>query len=144
MTKKEKTKSGKKEKKIVKKERKTKKTKDKDAPKRATSAFFYYLQHRRPILKGEQPSLGNQDIVSKMSEEWKEMKDSEKAPFQKLANTDKERYAKAKEEYAKKGGAGKTSAAKGKKSVDKKKKEEESEGDEDGSDEEEDEEEGSS
>jgi hypothetical protein len=141
MAKKEKTKKGKKEKNVARKERKTKKAKDKDAPKRATSAFFYYLQYRRPTLKDEQPKLGNTEIVSKMSEEWKAMRDSEKVPFQKQANTDKERYAREKEEYAKKGGkggAGKTSAAKGKKSVDKKKKKEESDEDneeEEGSDE---------
>ena len=46
-----------------KKERKAKKAKkDKDAPKRAISAFFFYNQERREKLKKEKPNLDNKEI----------------------------------------------------------------------------------
>lgn len=38
--------------------------KDKDAPKRALTAFFCYLKARRESLKKEQPKLSNTEIVS--------------------------------------------------------------------------------
>ena len=54
-----------------KKERKTKKAKkDKDAPKRAISAFFFYNQERREKLKKEKPELDNKEIIKTMSAEW--------------------------------------------------------------------------
>ena len=45
-------------KKAEKKEKRAKKAKkDKDAPKRAITAFFFYNQERREKLKKEQPNL---------------------------------------------------------------------------------------
>jgi len=59
-----------------KKERKTKKAKkDKDAPKRAISAFFFYNQERREKLKKEKPELDNKEIIKTMSAEWPTKKD---------------------------------------------------------------------
>jgi len=47
-----------------KKEKKQKRAKkDKDAPKRALSAFFFYNQERRETLKKEKPDLNNKDII---------------------------------------------------------------------------------
>ena len=58
-----------------KKERKTKKAKkDKDAPKRAISAFFFYNQERREKLKKEKPELDNKEIIKTMSAEWADKK----------------------------------------------------------------------
>ena len=63
-----------------KKERKTKKAKkDKDAPKRAISAFFFYNQERREKLKKEQPNLDNKEIIKTMSEEWNKLSDEKKS-----------------------------------------------------------------
>ena len=45
-----------------KKEKRQKKAKkDKDAPKRAISAFFFYNQERRETLKKEKPELDNKE-----------------------------------------------------------------------------------
>jgi SLT domain-containing protein len=94
-----------------KKEKKDKK--DKDAPKRAISAFFYYQKERRDSLKKEQPSLDNKALISKMSEEWNKMKDSEKTKYNNLAAKDKERYEREKKAYeAKKGKKSGTKSAK--------------------------------
>ena len=95
-----------------KKERKSKKTKkDKDAPKRAISAFFFYNQERREKLKKEQPNLDNKEIIKTMSEEWNKLSDEKKKPYIEKAEADKKRYEAEKKAYdAKKKGEGKKSA----------------------------------
>ena len=76
-----------------KKERKTKKAKkDKDAPKRAISAFFFYNQERREKLKKEQPKLDNKEIIKTMSAEWNALSDEKKKPYVAKAEADKKRY----------------------------------------------------
>ena len=95
-----------------KKERKTKKAKkDKDAPKRAISAFFFYNQERREKLKKEQPNLDNKEIIKTMSAEWNALSDEKKKPYVAKAEADKKRYEAEKKAYdAKKKGEGKASA----------------------------------
>ena len=97
-----------------KKERKTKKAKkDKDAPKRAISAFFFYNQERRVTLKKEQPNLSNKDIIKTMSDEWNKLSDEKKKPYVEKAEADKKRYEAEKKAYdEKKKGEPKTSAKK--------------------------------
>ena len=97
-----------------KKERKTKKAKkDKDAPKRAISAFFFYNQERREKLKKEQPNLDNKEIIKAMSAEWNALSDEKKKPYVAKAEADKKRYEAEKKAYdAKKKGEGKASAPK--------------------------------
>ena len=88
-----------------KKEKRTKKAKkDKDAPKRAISAFFFYNKERREKLKKEQPNLDNKEIIKTMSEEWNKLSDDQKKPYVVKAEADKKRYEAEKKAYdAKKG-----------------------------------------
>lgn len=96
-----------------KKERKHKAKKDKDAPKRAISAFFFYNQERRPKLIKEQPKLDNKEIIKTMSAEWKALSEEKKKPYQAKADADKKRYEAEKKAYeSKKKGEAKTSAKK--------------------------------
>ena len=92
-----------------KKERKTKKAKkDKDAPKRAIAAFFFYNQQRREKLKKEKPNLDNKEIIKTMSAEWNALPDEKKKPYFAKAEADKKRYEAEKKAYdAKKKGEGK-------------------------------------
>jgi hypothetical protein len=86
-----------------KKERKTKKAKkDKDAPKRAISAFFFYNQERREKLKKEKPNLDNKELIRAMSEEWNKLSDEEKKPYVKKAAEDKKRYVEEMKAYEEK------------------------------------------
>jgi hypothetical protein len=84
-----------------KKEKKAKAKKDKNAPKRAISAFFFYQKERRETLKKEQTALDNKQLISKMSEEWNNMNDSQRTAYSKLAELDKARYEREKKEYEK-------------------------------------------
>lgn len=80
-----------------KKARKSKK--DKDAPKRAISAFFFYNKQRRETLVKEQPNLNNKELIKTMSTEWNALSAEKKKPYITLAEEDKKRYEKEKKEY---------------------------------------------
>lgn len=113
------------------KTKKTKATKDKDAPKRAISAFFYFQKERRTTLKKEKPDLANKELISKMSTEWNAMKTEARKPYDELAEQDKKRYQTEKEKYEDKKKGIKSAK---KSSVKKEKKEESEDEDEEGSD----------
>ena len=97
-----------------KKEKRAKKAKkDKDAPKRAISAFFFYNQERREKLKKEKPNLDNKEIIKTMSAEWNALSDEKKKPDVAKAEADKKRYEAEKKAYdAKKKGGEKKSVKK--------------------------------
>ncbi|PSC71373.1 FACT complex subunit SSRP1 [Micractinium conductrix] len=75
-----------------KKQRKPKKEKDPNAPKRATSAFFYFSQDHRGRIKAANPGFGMGDIAKALGAEWKALTAEEKAPYDERAKADKERY----------------------------------------------------
>ena len=107
----------------TKKDKKTKAKKDKDAPKRAISAFFFYNKERRETLKKEQPNLENKQIIATMSKEWNELSEEKKKPYIEKAEADKKRYEEEKKKYDAMKSSEKKSA---KKSAKKEKKESES------------------
>ena len=76
--------------------------KDKDAPKKAISAYFFYIKERRDSITKELPNLNNKEIVKKMSEEWNNLSDDKKKPYVQKAEEDKKRYEKEKADYDKK------------------------------------------
>ena len=80
-------------------ERRRRSKKDKDAPKRPISAYFFYNQERREKLKKEQPDLDNKDLIRAMSEEWNKLTDEEKKPYVKKAEADKKRYLEEMKAY---------------------------------------------
>ena len=73
--------------------------KDKHAPRRPISAFFFYNQERREKLKKEKPELDNKEIIKTMSYEWKYLSDEKKEPYLIKANDDKKRYDAEKRAY---------------------------------------------
>ena len=78
--------------------------KDKNAPKKAMSAFFCFQKERRETLKKEQPELENKDLILQMSKEWNSMTDEKKKKYNDMAAKEKERYKKEMKEYEKKKG----------------------------------------
>ena len=73
--------------------------KDKDAPKRPISAYFFYNQERREKLKKEKPNLDNKELIKAMSEEWNKLTDEEKKPYIIKAAEDKKRYVEEMKAY---------------------------------------------
>jgi len=87
-----------------KKVKKIKKVKDPNAPKRGLTAFLFFVQRKQKEFKDNNPNLAHKEVISKMGEDWNNMGEKDKKPFQDLALADKARYEKEKAEYESKGG----------------------------------------
>ena len=81
------------------KPKKTKKMKNPNAPKRALSAWIIYTNEQRPKFKANNPEKSTTELTTLMSQEWRNMTDSDKKKYEDLAKVDKERYMKEKEEF---------------------------------------------
>lgn len=87
---------------MVKNSQRTSKKADKEpGPKKPLSAFFYYAQDRRMILRQEQPSLKITEISKLIGQEWNKLCDQDKEKYIKLALDDKSRYENEKIEMLK-------------------------------------------
>ena len=77
-----------------KKEKKVKKVKDPNAPKKATTAYFFYLKEKRSEVADELKGLSSKEIVKKVSVMWNLIKDTDDAnPYHALNTADKTRFA---------------------------------------------------
>jgi hypothetical protein len=92
----------------AKKEKKTpKKKKDPNAPKRPLSAFMFYSQKQRPIVKKDNPSANFAGVAKILGEQWKALDESEKKEYDASAVADKARFEKEKAAYDKTKGSAK-------------------------------------
>jgi hypothetical protein len=80
-------------------QRKQRKKKDKNAPKRALSAFMFFSNDIRDTVKREMPELEFLQISSEIGRRWKVITDEDRRPYDELAAADKKRYAEEKEDY---------------------------------------------
>ena len=78
---------------------KKRKKKDKNAPKKNMSAFMFYSNSVREKVKEENPGIAFGEVAKKISALWKELSDTDKTPYNEMAEKDKERYAKEMEAY---------------------------------------------
>ncbi|TDH67874.1 hypothetical protein CCR75_005332 [Bremia lactucae] len=79
--------------------RKPRKKKDKNAPKRALSAFMFFSNDIRDTVKKEMPDLPFLGISSEIGRRWKQISDEDRRPYDELAAADKRRYQEEKEDY---------------------------------------------
>ncbi|KAL0727174.1 hypothetical protein Bca4012_023267 [Brassica carinata] len=77
--------------------KKSKKQKDPLKPKHPISAFLVYANQRRAELREENKNVV--EIAKMTGEEWKNLSDKQKAPFEEVAKKNKETYLQAMEEY---------------------------------------------
>ena len=87
-----------------------KKEKDEDAPKRPMSAYFFFVQAKRPELMAAEKAKGNEavgvtDMAKKCAEVWREMSADDKAPYDELNAQAKRDYEATCATYAKSGEA---------------------------------------
>jgi hypothetical protein len=73
--------------------------KDPNAPKRFLTAYFYYLQSIRSELKREFPEAKVTEIARIGGERWRSLSESEKAPFLRMSEKDKQRYEREMSNY---------------------------------------------
>lgn len=90
-----------KEKKVVaeKKQKKKRAKKDPNAPKRPTTAYFYFMNENRARLKKENPSLTFGELGKLLGEQYKKLSGTEKKKYEDLAAEDKKRYKKEMESF---------------------------------------------
>lgn len=80
---------------------KAKKKKDPNAPKRALSAYNYFLTENQQAIKAGMTGddIKQTDVLKEVARQWKELSDKKKAKYVKLADKDKTRHAKEMEAY---------------------------------------------
>jgi len=82
--------------------RRTKKAKkDPNAPKKALSAYMFYVKQNRKTLADQHPSEKVTEIASRLGKLWKKLEADEKVKYEKLAKKDKKRYEEEKAKYQK-------------------------------------------
>ncbi|XP_030951920.1 high mobility group B protein 6-like [Quercus lobata] len=77
--------------------KKTKKEKDPLKPKHPMSAFFVFTNERRAALHAEKKSVS--EIAKITGEEWKNMTEEQKGPYEEIAKKNKEKYLQEMEAY---------------------------------------------
>ncbi|KZV88553.1 hypothetical protein EXIGLDRAFT_839152 [Exidia glandulosa HHB12029] len=70
----------------------------KEGPKRALSAYMFFVQAERETVKEENPDAGFGELGKLLGARWKEMSDKDKKPYTELAEADKKRAAKDRED----------------------------------------------
>ncbi len=76
-----------------KKEKKQKRAKrDINAPKKALSAYLFYVNSQRAKAVKLHPDYTQPEIVKHIAAGWRELSDREKKPYQDMADKDKVRY----------------------------------------------------
>ncbi|XP_066599588.1 high mobility group protein B1-like [Prorops nasuta] len=70
----------------------TKRYRDKDAPKRALSAFFYFCQELRGKMRELHPEMGVGDIAKELGKLWMSTDLQTKSKYMAIAEEDRARY----------------------------------------------------
>lgn len=73
--------------------------KDPNKPKRALSAYMFFVSDWRERIKSENTDASFGDIGRLLGAKWKEMSDTEKKPYEDKAKADKDRAAREKADY---------------------------------------------
>ena len=66
-------------------------------PKGAKSAWLYFCEAERKVLKKEKSELKGKEIMPELAKRWKKLKNKKK--YEKLAKADKERYTEEMKEF---------------------------------------------
>eukprot|EP01050_Picozoa_sp_SAG11_P002994 SAG11_NODE_160_length_14023_cov_23.003017_8_plen_426_part_00 len=74
--------------------------KDPNAPKRPTSAYFFFQAARRAVLLTATPGLKASTVAQRLGAEWQAMGEAERAPYEVAQVADRARYAKELVAYA--------------------------------------------
>jgi|UniRef100_A0A7S4D1B1 hypothetical protein len=73
--------------------------KDPNAPKKPMASFFFFCQEKRAEYRKEHPDVTFGEVGKALGELWKQLTAEEKAPFEKQAAQDKQRYEKEMQSY---------------------------------------------
>lgn len=73
--------------------------KDKNAPKRALTAYMIFSKETRPVVVSENPSLTFTEVGRLLGEKWRALSSDQKKPFEQKSEADKDRYRMEREKY---------------------------------------------
>ncbi|EAU80600.1 hypothetical protein CC1G_11400 [Coprinopsis cinerea okayama7 len=82
-----------------KKRKRAAKPKDPNAPKRPASSYILFQNEVRNELKRQNPNLTNPELLTLISEKWKNMTDEQKETYNQQMLKAKEEYSQAKNAY---------------------------------------------
>ncbi|KAH3677016.1 hypothetical protein WICMUC_001922 [Wickerhamomyces mucosus] len=77
----------------------TRKKKDPNAPKRSLSAYMFFANENRDIVRSENPGITFGGVGKLLGEKWKALTPDEKSPYEQKAENDKKRYEQEKANY---------------------------------------------
>ena len=75
--------------------------KDPSAPKRPMSAFLYFSQGKRSVLKQQNPNMKNTEVSRLLGEMWRNASEEEKRPHVEKEKAEREKYKVAIAEWRK-------------------------------------------
>lgn len=75
------------------------KTKDPNAPKKASSSYIFFCKDAREVIKRDSPDMKATDVIRELGRRWKALSDKERVKYDKLSQEDKVRYAREMESY---------------------------------------------
>ena len=78
---------------------KLKKISDPNKPKRVKSAYLFFCEDKRELVKKNNPDIKVSDIMKELSKLWKNISPQELKKYEKLKEKDTERYQDEMEEY---------------------------------------------
>jgi len=81
--------------------RKVKKAKDPNAPKRGTTAFFFFSHDQRSTVVKAHPGWKVSEVASELGRQWKSLPDAKKKTYEAKAVADKARYEREMKAYKK-------------------------------------------
>jgi len=77
----------------------TRKKRDKNAPKKPCSAFFWFSKEQRPLIIAKNPTATFGEMGKLIGEAWRGLTDDDKKPYAVKAAEDKERYQNEMKNY---------------------------------------------
>lgn len=72
---------------------------DPNAPKRSLSAYMFFANENRDIVRSENPGISFGGVGKLLGEKWKALTPEGKAPYESKAEADKKRYEEEKANY---------------------------------------------
>ena len=80
-------------------QRRFRRKKEYGAPKKALTAFLFYLLDKRVHYRRLYPGLHHREIVSEIGQSWNRLSPEQREPYEAMAQKDRDRYDREKEEY---------------------------------------------
>ena len=72
---------------------------DPNKPKRAGAPYLFFCKEKRAELKKSDPAMKAPDVLKECGKAWQKVKTGDISKWQKLADTDKERYTREMGKY---------------------------------------------